>query len=141
MIGKNGSCDSWLLGMEFRPSGGLAGSATWRWGIPAGGHLSRAFTIDAQDGVAGVERAVFGTVGGRVRAVKIRMNKGEPLVVRPKLPPRQLRKQFVWLRNMRYFIRFYSAGHYANKVSLYSADGKLIEMLSAIEGEFSGPGV
>lgn len=140
-ISKNGGCDSWLIGMEFRPTGGVAGSTSWRWGVPAGGHLSQAFTVDAQDEVAGSGRAFYGTVGGSVPTVKVQMSDGKLLVLHPKLPAHHLRKQFVWLREMRYFMRFHSAGAQAKIVTLLGNDGRVIEKLTGLEGEFSGPGV
>jgi hypothetical protein len=127
--------------MEFRPSGGVAGSTSWRWGVPAGGHLSQAFTVDAQDEIAGSGRAFYGTVGGDVRTVKVQMSAGKPLVLHPKLPAQHLRKQFVWLRGMRYFMRFHPAGTHPKVVTLLDNGGKVIEKLTSLEGEFSGPGV
>jgi hypothetical protein len=127
--------------MEFKPSGGVAGSTSWRWGVPAGGHLSQAFTVDAQDEVAGSGRAFYGTVGSSVRIVKVQMNGGKSLTLHPKLPAQHLRKRFVWLRGMRYFMRFHPAGVHPKVVTLLDSDGREIEKLTGLEGEFSGPGV
>jgi hypothetical protein len=140
-IRKNDGCDSWLLGMEFRPTGGVPGSTSWGWGIPVGGHLSQAFTIDAQDEVASSGRAFYGTVGGNVRTVKVQMSGGQPLILHPKLPAQHLRKQFVWLQNMRYLMRFHPAGSHPEVVTLLGSDGQVIEKVTGLEGEFSGPGV
>jgi len=140
-IRENGSCGSWLFGSRFVPSGTARGSFAFEWGIPAGGHLSDRFTIGARDEMASSGRVFGGTVSGRVTRIVARMSSGEPLTIRPKLPAQKLRDKFVWLRNVRYAMRFYPAGSHATKVTLYSADGKVVEQLGSQEGEFIGPGV
>lgn len=140
-IRKNDGCDSWLFVSKFVPAGKVRGSFSFGWGIPAGGHLSNAFTIGAQDESSNSERVFAGAVGGRVTRIIVQMSSGGPLTIRPKLPAKRLREKFVWLRNVRYIMRFYPAGSYATKVTLYSADGKVVERLRPVEGEFSGPAV
>lgn len=140
-IRQNDGCDSWLLGSKFVPAGKVRGSFSFGWGIPSGGHLSDAFTIDARDESSNSERVFGGAVGGRVTRIVVQLSNGGPLTIRPELPAQRLRKKFVWLRNVRYAMRFYPAGSHATKVTLYSADGKVVEKLSPIEGAFAGPGV
>jgi hypothetical protein len=85
-IRNNGSCRTWLLSMDFCPSGTLKGSSRWGWRVPAGGHLSRRFTMNAQDESAGSDRSFYGAVGKRVKAIKLIMSNEERIVIRPKLP-------------------------------------------------------
>jgi hypothetical protein len=56
-------------------------------------------------------------------------------------PASKLRERFVWLRNVRYAMRFHPSGSHVTEVTLYSADGKVIDRLAPIEGAFTGPGV
>lgn len=140
-VEDNNGCDSWLLGMNFQPVGTKAGSTLWQWGIPAKGHLSDGFTLSAQDEVAEAGRTFYGATGARVRTAVVRMSKGKALRIHPKLPTQQLRKRFVWLRNMRYFVYFYPAGRRAKAVTLLSGNGQVIEKLAGLEGGFEGPGV
>jgi hypothetical protein len=69
------------------------------------------------------------------------MSSGGSLTIRPALPAKKLREKFVWLRNVRYAMRFYPAGAHATKVTLYSADGRVVERVKSIEGAFTGPSV
>jgi hypothetical protein len=140
-VHENHGCGSWLLGMEFRPIGSSVGSSTWEWQIPVKGHLSNNFTLAAQDEIAEGGRAFYGTTSAAVTTVVIQMSKGTVIELHPKVPKRQLLDQYVWLRNLRYFMRFYPAGRHATRVTLYSADGKVIERLRGLEGEFDGPGI
>ena len=140
-IRNNGSCNYWLLGMEFFPSGTYAGSWRGAWGIPAGGHLPQSFTISAQDESEGSKRAFSGVVSARVKAVVLTMSNNARFTIHPKLPPLRLRERFVWLRNMRYFMYLYPAGKNVKTVTLLSGCGKVIEKLSGLEGGFEGSGV
>jgi hypothetical protein len=136
-VQNNGSCRTWLFSMDFRPSGGQRGSSRWAWRIPPGGHLSNKFTINAQDESAGSDRAFYGAVGARVRAIELIMNKGKRIVVHPKLPPLAMRERFVWLRNVRYVLRYYPAGEHVHVARLLNARGGLIDVARGSEGEFS----
>jgi hypothetical protein len=136
-IRNNGSSRAWLLSMDFRPSGTLRGSSRWAWRIPAGGHLGMKFTMNAQDERAGSDRAFYGAVGARVKTLKLTMSKGKRIVVHPKLPPLALRERFVWLRNVRYAVRYYPAGEHVGVVRLIDARGGLIDVVRGSEGEFS----
>lgn len=140
-VRNNGNCDSWLFESRFVPASKPAGSFSFAWRIPTGGHLSDGFTIGARDEVSNSERVFGGVVNSRVSRIAVQMSNGEPLVVRPKLPTRELRERFVWLRNIRYAMRFYPAGSHAIKATLYSVDGKVVDQLDPLEGEFVGPGV
>jgi hypothetical protein len=117
-------CQSWLVRMDFRPTNVSRGSWKGAWAIPAQGSLSGRFGISAQDELVDGGRVISGIVGAKARNVTLTMDTGERLIVHPKLPPRALRKRFVWLRGLRYFIRFYPAGEHvasagAPRVSAY----------------------
>jgi hypothetical protein len=140
-VRKNDGCDSWLFLSKFLPAGKVRGSFSFGWGIPAGGHLSNGFTIGARDESSNSERVFGGMVGARVTRIVVRMSSGGSVAIRPTLPAKKLREKFVWLRNVRYVMRFYPGGSHATKATLYSADGKVVERVSPIEGAFTGPGV
>lgn len=136
-VRNNGSCRSWLLSMDFRPSGTLRGSSRWGWRIPAGGHLQSNFTMNAQDEGAGRSRAFYGATGARVKAVELTMSNGGHLVVHPKLPSLAQRRRFVWLRDVRYFVRYYPLGEHVLTAKLLNVQGEIIGVLRGSEGEFS----
>lgn len=135
-VRNNGGCDAWLFAVEFFPSWTYAGSWRGAWGIPAGGHLSNGFTISARDEVEKTDRAFSGVTGARVKSVIMTTNSGQHYTISPRLPDKRLRRHFVWLRNMRYFIRYYPAGQSAKTVRLLDSNGKLISLIRAQEGEF-----
>lgn len=136
-IRNNGNCRAWLLSMDFRPLGTLRGSSRWAWMIPADGHLSRKFTINAQDESADSDRVFYGAVGLRVKSIKLIMSNGKRVVVRPKLPSLALRERFVWLRNVQYVLRYYSAGEHVRVAKLFNARGGVVDGVRGQEGEFS----
>lgn len=135
-VHDNGSCESWLFSMDFRPSGTLKGSSRWGWRIPAGGHLSPKFTMNAQDESAGPIRVFYGAVGERVREIVLTTSSGARLSVHPKLPSLALRKQFSWLQGVRYFLRYYPTGGHVRIAKLFDATGGLIRQERGSEGEF-----
>lgn len=137
-IRDNGGCSTWLFSMDFRPSGTLRGSSRWSWRIPAGGHLSKKFTIDAQDESAGPNRAFYGAVGGRVKIIVLTTSNGKRLTVHPKLPSLALRERFVWLRNVRYVLRYYPSDQHVRVARLFNAQGDLVGRVGGSEGEFAG---
>jgi hypothetical protein len=65
------------------------------------------------------------------------MSKEEHIVVHPKLPPPALRERFVWLRNVRYFVRYYPPGEHVRVARLLNAQGELIGVVRGSEGDFS----
>ena len=136
-VRNNGSCRTWLFSMDFRSSGTPRGSSSWGWRIPAGGHLPMKFTINAQDESAGSVQAFYGAVGTHVKTIELTVSKGEHTIVHPKLPPLALRKRFVWLRNVQYFLDYYSAGGHVRVARLFDARGGLIDVVRGSEGEFS----
>jgi hypothetical protein len=138
-IRNDGSCDAWFFGMGFAPSGTSAGSWSGGWRIPAGGHLSTNFTIGAQDEAEGPERAFSGTAGVTVKTVVLTTSNGKRLRFHPKLPSERLRKRFVWLRNVRYFLRYYPTGQHVKTAMLLNSRGALIYTEHGEEGEFDGP--
>ncbi|MGV1048555.1 MAG: hypothetical protein ACOYD4_08560 [Solirubrobacterales bacterium] len=134
-IGNNGDrCGEWLFGMEFE----LTGATSWGWstGIPAGGHLRRGFDIDASDNLQedGVSRVFSGTVDGEVAKVLATLSNNKHLTVRPKAPSAKLRRNVVWLRNVRYFVQYYPPVAFVTGVSLFSARGQLLYRNKNFEG-------
>ncbi len=138
-IQNNGSCSDWRLGMEFDPSGASRGRWSGAWGIPSGGHLSASFTIGAQDEAAGTERAFSGVVGVRVKTLALTTSSGERFTIHPKLPPKRLLKRFVWLRNLRYFVRYYPTGQPLKSARLLNSRSEVIYVARGEEGGFNGP--
>ena len=138
-IRDNGrNCSSWLLGFEFRPDRKpyshsweeeidrhipMPGSFSWGWGIPAGGNLPNDFTISGQDAYEGTERVFAGAAGGGVKSITLTMSNGRHVAVRPRLPSLALRRRFVWLRNLRYFVSYYSLGSNVQEATVRSAKG------------------
>jgi hypothetical protein len=139
-VHNNGSCRNWFLEMDIRPNGTPRGSWAWGWSIPAGSHLSDRFTINAGDEPADSSRTFYGVVGARVRALGLRTTRGKLLMLHPKLPPPGLRRRFVWLRNLRYFVRFYPRGERVRVARLLDSHGRLIAKIRGQEGEFAGLG-
>jgi hypothetical protein len=138
LIHDNGSCQSWLFSMDFRPSGTLKGSSRWGWRIPAGGHLSPEFTMNAQDESAGPIRVFYGAVGSRVKTIDLTTSTDKHIIVHPKLPPQALRERFVWLRNVRYIVRYYRPGEHVRAARLLNAQGGQIGVVrGGSEGDFS----
>jgi hypothetical protein len=135
-IGDNGSCREWLFGMEFK----LPGAENWSWGtgIPAGGHLSKRFTMEASDYLQedGSQRVFSGTVGGDVAKVMATLSNGKRLTIQPKSAPAALRRHVVWLRNVRYFVQYYLPEGFVTSVSLFSATGQLLYRTTGGEGGF-----
>jgi len=138
-IDNNGSCREWLLGVEFFPAGTYAGSWRGAWGIPAEGHLPRHFTISARDEIEDSERAFSGVVGSEAKTLVLVASDGKRSKINPKLPTVSMRRKFVWLRNMRYFVYFYSAGKSVRTVKLLDAQGRVVHTVQGIEGGFDGP--
>lgn len=114
--------------MNFTPSGTRAGSWSWgRW-IENGGHLPDGFGIVGEDEISEVGRVFSGFVGGRIRTVAVTLSNGKHLTIHPKLPRLRQRDRFVWLRGLRYFVRFYPVGGRAKVVKLLDANGKVLEV-------------
>lgn len=137
-IEKNGTCSFGLVTMKFSPQETSRGSWTMGWSIPAHGHLPLTATIDAGDYGEVNGRAVGGGVGIRVRTVVLKLSGGDTIVVHPKKPSRRLLTSFVWLRNLRYFLRFYPAGEHVKTARLLDAKGKVITTVRSEEGEIEG---
>lgn len=138
-IRNTGGCKYWLFGMEFVPAGKSAGSWRGAWAIPPRSRLSDRFTIGAWDEFEESERAFSGVSGARIRTVVVTTSNGERLTIHPKLPPDRLRRRFVWLRNVRYFMRYYPTGQHAKVARLFDSHGKLIHTVQGQEGGFTGP--
>jgi hypothetical protein len=156
-IRDNGrNCSAWLLGFEFRSGRKpypyshsweaetnkhipTPGSFSWGWGIPAGGHLPNDFTISGQDENEGSERVFAGAAGGSVKSITLTMSSGQHMMIRPRLPSRVLRQRFVWLRNLRYFVSYYSLGRHVQEVTVRDAKGAVT--IRGDEGTFEKIGL
>lgn len=137
-IEKNPDCSYWLLKMRFSPQGMGPGSWTGGWGIPAGGDLPASATIGANDEEEEDGRAVGGVVGSRVHSVVLKLSGGRTMVVHPTDPSKGLRRRFVWLRNLRYFLHFYPVGEHVKTAKLLDRSGKVIFTAHSHEGELEG---
>lgn len=135
-IEKNDRCSYWFLKVEFSPQGVGPGSWIEGWGIPAGGHLPATATIDAHEEEGG--GSIGGVVGSRVRSVVLTFSSGRRIVVHPNDPSKGLRKRFVWLRGLRYFLRFYPAGEHVKTAKLLDANRRLIFTAHNREGDLVG---
>jgi hypothetical protein len=133
-------CHAWLLGVRFSPFGASPGTWGSAWRIPAGAQLPKKFTIASFD-EQGTSGGVFtGVTGGEVAAVEVTMSSGRRIEVRPRAATTALREKASWLRQMRYFMRFYPSGEHVVAVKLLGHRGELIYRTSARdEGEFNGP--
>jgi hypothetical protein len=138
-VKSSDGCNGWTLSLNFRPAGVARGSWEGSWEMPTGGHLPSNFTVAAQDDTAGSGRAFNGVVGSRVREVVLVTKSGIRYEVHPRLPSRSLRARFVWLRDFRYFMRFYPAEDPAKFVLLRAGSGHLILKVPSLEGSFEGP--
>jgi hypothetical protein len=135
-VKKNGSCQEWLFGIDFKFSGGFGwGSGT---GIPVGGHTSRYEKIAGYAGPIledASEGAVFGYTGAEVATVKLKMSDGSSLELHPRLPPEELRRKVVWMRGFRYFVDFYPGHGYVTEFWLFNRAGTLLDRNLHAEGE------
>lgn len=150
-IRDNGrNCSAWLLRFEFRPDQKpysrsweaqlgrkipMPGSFSWGWGIPAGGHLPNDFMISGQDEYEGSERVFAGAAGGSVKSIMLTMSSGQHVTIHPRLPSRALRRRFVWLRNLRYFVSYYHLGSHVQKVTVRNAEGVFTVRGTEITGD------
>jgi hypothetical protein len=150
-IGRDGrTCKAWLLRIEFRPDrkpysvpwegelspSPMPGSFSWGWGIPAGGHLANSFTINGRDEYEGSERVFAGVAGARVKSIVLTMNNGQHMTIRPLLPAPELRRRFVWLRNLRYFVRYYPLESHVRLVTVRKDKGIVVSVRGE-EGAFA----
>jgi hypothetical protein len=126
-IGPNGGgCRDWLFGMNFN----LEGVASWgsSTGIPPGGSYGRHPEVDASDYLLpdGSDRVFIGFVGGEVTKVLLTLSDNKHLVIHPKLPRAKLRSHVVWLRNVRYFVRYYRPEGFVTGVASFDRSGRLV---------------
>jgi hypothetical protein len=124
--------------MEFLPQDVTPGSWKGFWEIPAGGHLPASATISARDETTGEDRVVSGIVGWHVRTVVFSTRSGHLFVVHPKVPEGRLLKRFVWLRNLRYFLRFYPVDDPVKVAKLLDSRGGAIKTVEFRLGEVMG---
>ena len=132
------SCKTWLFGVEFIPSDRPSASFSSGWGIPAGGHLSSGFTFSGSDANEGSERVFAGAAGVRVKSLLLTLGNGQQIRIHPLLPTLALRKQFVWLRDMRYFVQFYPPGPHVRLVTARNFKRRIVGKSGGEEGFFEG---
>ena len=99
--------------------------------------MSRGFTFSGQDQNEGPERVFAGVAGVRIKSVTLTMSNGGHLKIYPVLPNPSLRKRFIWLRNMRYFVQYYPDGSHVRLVTARNFKGKLVARVGGLEGSFS----
>lgn len=138
-IRNNGSCDFWLLGIKAAPFGGRG--PTWKggWGIPAGGSLSSTFPISGQDLAGDGERSFSGITGGAIREIEVTTSDGGAFIIHPKLVEKRLRKRYVWLRHLRYFVRYSPLARSVMYVRVRNATGKVVYKGRGVNGVFESP--
>jgi len=134
-IGPNGGgCRDWLFGMNFN----LEGVASWGsgTGIPVGGSYGRHPEVEASDYLLrdGSDRAFIGFVGGEVTKVLVTLSNNKHLVIHPKLPRPKLRRHVTWLRDVRYFVRFYRPEGFVTGVASFDRAGLLVSRDKTFEG-------
>jgi hypothetical protein len=133
-IGNNGSCRTWLFGMEFNLEGaGYWGTST---GIPVGGHLDRRKDVSAFDSllIDGSDRVFSGVVSGDVAKVLVTLSDNKHLVIHPKRPRPELRRKVVWLRNVKYFVDYYRPTGFVTQFAAFSRTGRLLRRDKHFEG-------
>lgn len=150
---NGGDCSTWLLGFEFRPQKGpyqppwehgatgapMPGSFSWQWEVPSGGSLPSDFVLNARDEYEGSERTFAGAAGIHAKEITLALTNGHRLTIHPRLPSLGLRKRFVWLRNLRYFVQYYSRGAHVKLATVRNANG-VIARIKGQQGSF-GTGV
>jgi hypothetical protein len=139
-IQANPGCVTWLFKLEISPSGTRAG--TWRWGqaIQPNRSLPAGFTIAAGDEVARVGRAFSGMTSGAAKCVVLHTVKGRTIVIHPKRPAIALRRRHEWLRNVKYFVRFYPQHDHVSVAEGYGAGHIRLFRVAGSEGAFEGSG-
>ena len=84
------------------------------------------------------EGDLSGVTGSRVATLVATMSNGEELTIEPQLAPSRLRARFPWLRRLRFFDHFYTAGLRPLKLAAFGSAGNLIAARSADRGFFAG---
>jgi hypothetical protein len=131
----------WRFGVNF----GFARGFKWGAGqeIPIGTHERMAGQASGYTGIlsgGAPESAAFGYTGPEVTTIKMNMSDGSSLEVHPVFPPAELRREYVWMRGFRYFMKFYEGGAYVTEYWLYDSSGKRVGCETYAEGEL-GPSV
>jgi hypothetical protein len=108
----------------------LEGALNWgsSHGIPVGGSVGRDPEVEASDFLLedGSDRVFSGFVGGEVTKVLVTLSNDKHLVVRPRLPRPKLRRDVAWLRNVRYFVRYYRPEGFVTGVAAFERSGLLV---------------
>lgn len=138
-VRANPGCATWLLSLEVAPSGTRRG--TWRWGqaIQPNGSLPADFGIAAGDEVASIGRAFSGMTSGQTRSVRLHTREGRTIVFYPKRPTIAMRRGHKWLRNVKYFVRFYPRGEHVRVAEGYDAGHTRLFKVTGSEGAFDTP--
>jgi hypothetical protein len=138
-VRANNGCATWLLSLEVAPSGTRAG--TWRWGraIQPNGSLPADFGIAAGDEVARVGRVFSGMTSGTTRSVVVHTWEGKTIVIHPKRPVMAMRRRHEWLKNLKYFVRFYPRGDHVRVAEGFDAGHTRLFRVAGSEGAFETP--
>lgn len=107
--------------------------------IPTGKYLPDAFTVSGQDQKIGSKRVFAGVAGINIKSVVLALSDGKLVTIHPVQPPAGLRKRFVWLRNMRYFVQYYSAKSQVRVVIARNFKGRIVARVGGLGGDFSAP--
>lgn len=92
--------------------------------------IPRAFTFNATSGSdidSFPESDSCGFASRRAAKLVATMSEGPPLTFETQLAPTALSKRFHWLRGVRFFDQFYSAGIEPTEISAYDRTGRLLD--------------
>jgi hypothetical protein len=129
-------CSRWLLEVRARPLGGTRGSWREAWSIPAGGHLTNAFGIDAIDEERSRGRVISGVTGPNVATLELQSVDGGSRSIRTRPVRPGLAAKRPWLRGLRYFILFYPDAQRVVRIRLVARKGEVLATSSGQEGRF-----
>lgn len=95
------------------------------------------FTADTGSNISPYpESDLSGVASGRVHRIHVRMSEGGPLEFRPHLAPRSVRKRFPWLRELRFFDRFFANERDPLVATAYDARGNVLTRVKSNLGLF-----
>jgi hypothetical protein len=124
-VKPNDSCKSWLLSVSFLPFAKKGPSWRSGIGIEKGGILPSDFAVRAQDIEGPAASAFSGLTGSSMRKIIVRTGDGDSWAIRPRPVSRTLQSHFVWLRGLRYFMRFYPLGAHVTSIVVKDSRGKV----------------
>jgi hypothetical protein len=105
--------------------------------IPTGKYLPDGFTVKGQDQKIGSERVFAGVAGIDIKSVVLTLSGGKLVRIHPVQPPAGLRKRFIWLRNVRYFVHYYFGKRQVKVVTARNFKGRIVARVGGLGGDFS----